>query len=173
MNKLLEISKSFTAVLGLFALTFITIFAINSMNPVGELILSEDQNAIAGVQNSRPEIGDVKVTASDSRFEVNNNSLKINIEKGLVISQPASLTFKNTTSKKTFINLSAETEGNLKNKIRIELTDANNKILLSDFNKNFDSQTLHFNPNQERTFQVKYILSEPLNYSSEIYLNLY
>jgi hypothetical protein len=172
MEKFVDYTKSLFASIALIALVGLSVAGINYLNPVTTDKALTQISAVAGLQDTKVEKGDVKFKYGSSNFNVSSKTLSFEVKPGQTNVVVGNITLTNSSNGSVYDLLSAQFEPNLKKLLRIEILDGNNTILLADFNKEFPNQKIALDKNSDRTFNVKYILAQPVNYTSTITLTL-
>jgi len=173
MLKILEITKSFVALTAIIAIGIISIFGVTSLNPVSQLNLDESSlSNVAGLQKNSLEMDNIQVISATKDLKLEDRGIVLNIVSGATQIDAGEFTIENNSTSKGSIKIFVDLPAELRNQIRIELTDETNKILLKDFIKDYDSQKITLEANSSRSFKLRYILKSPLNYQTSITLAL-
>lgn len=172
MNNFLETTKSVAAFTAFSAVIAVTVLGVTALNPVPKLTLASDVSQVAGMQIFQAQPGKVKFESASDNIKLSESQIEFSLQQGEPNILVGQVTLRNLEDTVAYTFIKANIAPNLKNIIRVELLDEDNKILLSDFNKDFEKQKLTFKENATRTFKIKCILKSPINYNSTISLQL-
>jgi len=167
MKRIFELTKSFTAGFAIIALIIVSVYGVNSLNPVAQFKLISGESEVAGINDIKIRAGNVVIKEVSNNMQIDESRIAFKILPGQTSSDVGTITLSNRNNFDTYTNISTLISADLDKIVRIELIDLNNKILLLDFNKYFDHQKVSFEKSSDRTFTVRYILSKPLNYVSK------
>ena len=170
MQKFINTTKTILATTAFVSVLSLSAISTSALNPVSE-VNNQLQN-VAGVQDAKVNYKKLKLYAEPSLFHSKENGLSFDIKAEQSVYNVGEIAVTNDSNSKVFGKLEVEIEPALKNKIRIELYDENNTILLSDFNKDFEFQKITLEAESTKLFKVRYILAQPINYSSLVSINV-
>jgi len=170
MDKFLETTKSFSAFTAFSAIIALTVIGVTALNPVPNLTLASEQQEVAGLQFAQAQPGNIALKSVSGQIIQLQNTAEFTIQPGQTSVVAGEVTLTNLQDTPSYAYVSAVMPSDLTKVVRVELIDSDNKIILSDFTKDFEKQKLTFNNQATRTFKVRYILKSPLNYASKVSL---